>query len=83
MARKVYCENTSCKHHKSGDVCDTTVKIGSNGKCKSFEKGFVYYFHRVWDELGNSNYIDFVKTFKCLEASGIFFLYTYCSFNGS
>lgn len=61
MARKVYCENTSCKHHKSGDVCDTTVKIGSNGKCKSFEKGFVYYFHRVWDELGNSNYIDFVK----------------------
>lgn len=38
MARKVYCENTSCKHYKSGDVCDTTVKIGSNGKCKSFEK---------------------------------------------
>ena len=61
MARKVYCENTSCKHYQGKDVCDTTVKIGSNGKCKSFEKGFVYYFHRVWDELGNSNYIDFVK----------------------
>lgn len=61
MARKVYCENTSCKHYQDKDVCNTTVKIGSNGKCKSFEKGFVYYFHRVWDELGNSNYIDFVK----------------------
>lgn len=64
MARKVYCENTSCKHYRGKDVCDTTVKIGSNGKCKSFEKGFVYYFHRVWDELGNSNYIDFVKINK-------------------
>lgn len=38
MARKVYCENTSCKHYQGKDVCDTTVKIGSNGKCKSFEK---------------------------------------------
>lgn len=44
MARKVYCENTSCNHHKSGDVCDTTVKIGSNGKCKSFEKDLCIIF---------------------------------------
>lgn len=61
MARKVYCKNISCKHYQSGDVCDTTVMLGYRGVCKSFEKGFVYYFHRVWDELRNSNYIDFVK----------------------
>lgn len=61
MARKVYCKNTGCKHHKSGDCCDTTVKIGSSGRCGSFEKGFVYYFHLVWDALGNANYIDVIK----------------------
>lgn len=61
MARKVYCENTACKHHTGKDGCDTTVKIGCGGKCLSFEKGFVYYFHKVWDALGNANYIDAVK----------------------
>lgn len=61
MARKVYCNNTSCKFHCKGDMCDTTVKIGSNGVCQSFEKGFVYYFHKVWDALGNSNFIDMIK----------------------
>ena len=58
MARKVFCKNTECKHHTSGDRCDVTVKIGYNGKCQSFEKGIVYYFHLVWKALGNSNYID-------------------------
>lgn len=61
MARKVYCNNTSCKFHCKGDMCDTTVKIGSNGVCQSFEKGFVYYFHKVWNALGNSNFIDITK----------------------
>lgn len=61
MARKVYCKNTGCKHHQFGDICDTTVKIGSSGRCNSYEKGFAYYFRRVWDELGDSNFIDFVK----------------------
>ena len=61
MARKVYCKNTGCKHHKSGDCCDTTVKIGSSGRCGSFEKGFAYYFHLVWDALGDSNFIDALK----------------------
>lgn len=61
MARKVYCENTGCKHHCNDNVCDTVVKIGSGGRCRSFEKGFVYYFHLVWDALGNANYIDAVK----------------------
>ena len=61
MARKVYCKNTSCKHHSSKNGCDTVVKIGSEGKCCSFEKGFAYYFHLVWDALANGNFIDAIK----------------------
>lgn len=61
MARKVYCKNTGCKHHRGDDLCDTIVKIGSTGMCGSFEKGFAYYFHLVWDALGNSNFIDAIK----------------------
>lgn len=61
MARKVYCENTECKHHCKDNMCDTVVKIGSSGRCCSFKKGFAYYFHLVWDALGNSNYIDMIK----------------------
>lgn len=61
MARKVYCENTSCKHYQGKDMCGTTVRIGSNGKCKSFEKGFAYYFHKVWEALGEGNFIDYIK----------------------
>lgn len=61
MARKVYCKNTGCKHHGKDNGCDTTVQIGSNGKCCSFEKGFAYYFHIVWEALGNKNYIDMVE----------------------
>lgn len=60
MGRKVYCENISCKHHWN-NRCDCVVKIGENGCCLSFEKGFTYYFHKVWDVLGKSNYIDMVK----------------------
>lgn len=60
MGRKVHCTNASCKHYRSGNSCDTTVKIGDNGKCLSFEKGFPYYFHIVWNALGNSNYIDMI-----------------------
>ena len=60
MGRKVHCTNASCKHYRSGNSCDTTVKIGDNGKCFSFEKGFPYYFHIVWNALGNSNYIDMI-----------------------
>lgn len=61
MGRKIYCENVSCKHHCKKDMCDATVKIGSDGKCESFEKGFLYYFHIVWEALGNKNYIDMVE----------------------
>ena len=58
--RKITCDNGSCKHHTSGG-CDTCIKIDSSGKCKSFEKGFAYYFHIVWDALGNKNFIDMVE----------------------
>ena len=58
MSRKVYCKNTACKHHSAQNKCNTVVQIGSNGKCNSFEKGFVYYIHLVWDALGSGNFID-------------------------
>lgn len=61
MSRKVYCRNTSCKHNGKDNSCGTTVRIGSNGTCDSFEKGFAYYFHIVWEALGNKNYIDMVE----------------------
>lgn len=73
MARKVFCDNTSCKHHCKGDACDTVVKIGYGGKCLSFEKGFVYYFHLVWEALGNSNYIDMIKMSDDLRI-GLFYV---------
>lgn len=60
MSRKVYCRNSSCKHWCGNDTCDTTVKIGSGGRCESFEKGIIYYFHLVWEELSRKNYIDMV-----------------------
>lgn len=58
--RKITCNNSSCKYH-SGDGCNTYVTINENGKCTSFEKGFVYYFRIVWDALGNKNFIDAVE----------------------
>lgn len=61
MARKVYCKNTSCKHHCENNSCDTIIKIGETGKCLSFEKGFTYYFHIVWEALSNKNYIDMAE----------------------
>ena len=60
MSRKVYCDNTSCKHCQKS-VCDTTVRIGRNVKCESFEKGLFYYFNLVGDAMRNANYVDFVQ----------------------
>ena len=48
--RKITCNNSSCKHHTNGG-CDTCITLDGSGKCKSFEKGFAYYFHIVWDAL--------------------------------
>lgn len=59
--RKITCNNSSCKHYVTGNGCDTCVTITSSGKCGSFEKGFIYYFHIVWDALENKNYIDAVE----------------------
>lgn len=59
--RKITCNNVSCKYHISGGGCDTCITLDSSGKCKSFEKGFAYYFHIVWDALGNKNFIDMIE----------------------
>lgn len=58
--RKITCNNNSCKHHTNGG-CDTCITLDGSGKCKSFEKGFAYYFHIVWDALDNKNFIDMVE----------------------
>ena len=48
--RKITCNNSSCKHHTNGG-CDTCITLDGSGKCKSFEKGFAYYFHIVCGRL--------------------------------
>lgn len=58
--QKITCNNSSCKHNSSGK-CDTYITITPSGECESFEKGFAYYFHIVWDALANKNYIDMVE----------------------
>ncbi|MCC2242591.1 hypothetical protein LKD47_09815 [Roseburia sp. CLA-AA-H204] len=64
MARKVKCKNTECKHHCKNDYCDTTVNINSGGRCESFEKNIVYYFHLVWEALADKNFIDMVEIIR-------------------
>lgn len=59
--RKITCNNKSCKHHMTGGGCDTCITVDSSGKCGSFKKGFAYYFHIVWDALGNKNFIDMIE----------------------
>jgi len=59
--RKITCRNNSCKHYISGGDCDTCITLDGSGKCRSFEKGFAYYFHIVWDALGNKNFIDMIE----------------------
>lgn len=59
--RKIVCNNTSCKHNTIDRGCKTCIEITDSGKCKSFEKGFAYYFHIVWAALANKNYIDMVE----------------------
>lgn len=59
--QRITCDNSSCKHNRTGGKCDTCITITSSGKCGSFEKGVAYYFHIVWDALGSKNYIDAVE----------------------
>lgn len=58
--RKITCNNSSCKHHTNGG-CDTCITLDGSGKCKSFEKGFTYYFHIVWDALDNKSIVNILK----------------------
>lgn len=52
------CKNKGCKH-RDGGKCRIVrkVKIGTDGKCESFEKGFIYYTELVFDALDNTNMI--------------------------
>ena len=59
--RKITCNNNSCKHYETGGTCNTCITLDSSGKCESFEKGFAYYFHIVWDALGSKNFIDEIE----------------------
>lgn len=59
--RKIICGNNSCKHYSGDGVCDTNIVLDGAGKCQSFEKGFAYYFHIVWNSLDNKNFIDAVE----------------------
>lgn len=62
--RKITCKNSSCEHYDigcAGGGCKTCVVIGESGKCESFKKGFLYYFHIVWEALGNKNFIDYIE----------------------
>ena len=59
--RKIECNNKSCKHHVYDGKCDTCIVLDEAGKCQSFEKGFAYYFHIVWNALGNKNFIDAIE----------------------
>lgn len=59
--RKIECNNKLCKHHVYDGKCDTCVVLDETGKCRSFEKGFAYYFHIVWNALENKNFIDAIE----------------------
>lgn len=58
MGEKEICRNHFCKHYRQGDTCGTTMEIGADGKCQSFEKGLLYYFSLVWQALQNQNFIN-------------------------
>lgn len=58
MAQKVKCNRATCKHHTDHDRCDARIIIDADGRCVSFERGFVYYVRLVWEALGDGNFID-------------------------
>lgn len=58
--KKITCQNNSCNHYEYGN-CNTLINLDGDGKCMSFEKGFAYYFHIVWNALDNKNFIDYVE----------------------
>ena len=44
----------------SENGCDVDISLNANGKCKSFEKGFSYYFYLALEALKNRNYINMI-----------------------
>lgn len=42
----IKCENIYCKYHDRNNKCELRkAVIGSDSKCRNFEKGFLYYFY--------------------------------------
>lgn len=59
---KVICRNTTCKHYyMSKNGCDMDISLNADGKCESYENGFVYYIRLVWEALESKNYIDMIE----------------------
>lgn len=61
LTQAIVCSNSGCKHHRPGDTCSSSAKIGTNAKCQSFEKGLTYYFGLTWSALHHKNFIDAVE----------------------
>ena len=63
------CKNRGCKHQSNDNKCTIVrrVKIDMDGKCVSFEKGFLFYFDLVYDALRSSNFIPANKLTKDLK----------------
>lgn len=54
------CKNRGCRYcDPDTNKCKIVrrVKVGPSGQCESFEKGLLYYFDLVYDELDSSNMI--------------------------
>lgn len=65
-----------CKHNSSNSRCDLkVVVISCSGLCEVFEKEkhFEDYFHKVWEELADNNYINFNACDDELK-TGIYFI---------
>ena len=54
------CRNLGCLHNEHGE-CTTECTINAVSKCETFEKGPMYYLTLALNEMGESNFLDFVK----------------------
>ena len=73
---EVNCADTCCRHNdiKTGG-CKSAVKIGPDGRCESFEKGFIYYIDLVWKALDGANFIDATQMTQDLRI-GLYYVMT-------
>ena len=72
---KFTCRNTGCKHHTTEEGCAFAISLDERGRCESFEKGFPYYFHLVWDALRNTYFINAVELTPDLRI-GLYYVMT-------